>query len=616
MIRCEYMAEAFAIFGAATGAVGTLNLARQFLQSLIHTVQGYRDAGATLIELSNDFGCFQVRLEVWTRKWRLTESTPEEFYIALWSEIGWRSIAMQLAFIDNRSEDYATLLATIMSFEDLQNIDIESQAADARKIQRSRSHGDAVDGGSRLGCHTRADRTHVERIKGKLAKKNMTLESKAKFVISRATQLSECLDKLKRKFNDLDNDSWNFYADAHPSSALNVSIIDRHETARAKMLMQHALDTRDSSEALYQECLTLNHQVVQDSGLERPAEILRRSEKNLKLPSLEMKLSSREISEVTEVHQQRTTVPRLHYHLLIPWPGSESRLEILVEGLVQADRGQEGDVLNTKPPDCIQSSSIVIQDFKKACALVELRKTCNFQAYLLSDPNVDTSLFRLTPPSEPIQSLTHKPISLSKWLDLVQVTTSAESHERFPLSERLDLAYNIVECGLLLLGTSWLSNLSSKKIQRISVPGREQHRRFLLETEDLTNEDLTPVEPQTFKVGVLLTEIATAQPVLRIRKHGSELHLVMASLLNSSLTPRSLPADKAVERVKNEMGQKYSSAVEFCLQQSQKRKSTAWEEVLKETREWKVRDQAYRAILREYYHEVFLPIEKLRTDVS
>lgn len=593
------MAEGIAIFGVAAGALGTLNLARQFLQSLIHTVQEYREAGATLIELSGGFDSFKVRLEVWARMWALTESTPEEFYIALWSEKGWESIGSQLAFIDKRSEDYAKLLATIMSPEDLQNIEIESHAPDA-----------TVDGGSRLGCHTRADRTYVERIKHKLAKKNMTPESKAKLVVSRATQLSECLDTLKRKFKDLDSDSLNFYADANPSSVLNLSIIDRHETARAKMLMQHALDTRDSSEALYQACLTLNHQ-VQNSGLEKSAKILRRSEKNLNLPSLEMKLSSREICEVTKVHQQRTAVPMLYYQLLIPWPENEARLEILVEGPVQADGGRERDVSNTKPPDCIQGSSIVIQDFKNACALVESRKTCTFQAYLLSGTNVDTLRFRFTSPSEPIQSLTHKPVYLSDWLDLVQVTTSAESHERFPLRERLDLAYNIVECGLLLLGTSWLSNLSSKNIQRISVPGRERRRRFLLETEDLTNKDLTSVEPQTFNVGVLLTEIATAQRVLRIRKYesksGSELHLVMASLLNLSLTPRSLPADKVVERVKNEMGQKYSSAVDFCLQQSQKRKSTAWEEVLKETREWKVRDQAYRVILREYYDKVFLP---------
>lgn len=167
-----------------------------------------------------------------------------------------------------------------------------------------------------------------------------------------------------------------------------------------------------------------------------------------------------------------------------------------------------------------------------------------------------------------------------------------------------------MECGLLLLGTPWLSNLSSKNIQRISGPGREERRRFLLETEDLTPEDLASVEPQTFNVGVLLTEIATAQPVLRIRKHesrsGSELHLVMTSLLNFSLKPRSLPADKVVERVKNEMGQRYSNAVEFCLQQSQKRKSTAWQKI-GETREWKVRDEASRVILRDYYHEVFFP---------
>lgn len=65
---------------------------------------------------------------------------------------------------------------------------------------------------------------------------------------------------MKAKLTELDRDSLNFYAVTFPSSALNIFITDRHETAMTQLLMQHALDTRDSSEALYQACLTLNHQ--------------------------------------------------------------------------------------------------------------------------------------------------------------------------------------------------------------------------------------------------------------------------------------------------------------------------------------------------------------------
>lgn len=607
------MTEAFAVFGAVVGAFGILNLARQFLQSLIHTVQEYGEAGATVIELSDSFESFMARLEVWAQQWNLTKSTPEEFYIALWSKKGWESISRQLAFIENRSEIYTSLLATTMSSEDLQKIETKSRAADASRIQSAGICMDADISGV-LGYHTRTSRNHIERIKVKLAQRSMTPISKAKLVLSNATQLSTCLELMKAKFTELDRDSSNFYTVTYPSSTLNVSITDRHETAMAKVLMQHALDTRDSSEALYQACLTLKHQ-AQDQGLSTLAKRLRRSERKFNLPSLEMNLSLREIGETSEAHQRMPAFQKLHYHLLIPWPKSETRLEILVEGPVQADGGQERDCSTIQPPDSIRSCSI-IQDFKHACALVESRKTCKFQTNLesISNTNANALWFRLTSPSEPIHGL--RQINLSKWLNLVQAKTSAESHERFPLRERLDLAYNVAECGLLLLGTSWLSNLSSKNIQRFSGPGREprqgreRHRRFLLETKDLNNEDLASVEPQTFNVGVLLTEIAIAQPVLYIKKYestlGSELHLVMASLHNYSLKRRSLPAHKVVERVNNHMGQGYSRAVEFCLQQSQIRKSTAWQKD-NVSREWKVRDQAYRVILRDYYQEVFLP---------
>lgn len=535
------MAEALAVFGAVAGAFGILNLARQFLQSVIDTVQAYEEAGELVIELSESFGTFMARLEVWAKQWYFTESKPEEFYIAMWSQTGWESIERQLAFIENRSDMYTTLLATIMDSEDLQKIETESRAAGASRSQRAGIYGDADSSGVR----TRKSQIYIECIKVKLANKMMTPTRKAKLILSTATKLSTHLESMKAKFTELDRDSLNFYAVTFPSSALNISITDRHETAMTQLLMQHALDTRDSSEALYQACLTLNHQ-GQNQGLSTLAKIMGRSERKFRLPSLEMNLSLREIEETSEV-QTRPTFQKLHYHLLIPRPKSEVGLEIVVEGPAHQ---RLRNYSNIQRPYRIRSSSI-IQDFRHACALVKSRNTCTFQTSLepISNTNANALWFRLTPPSKPIHGL--RQINFSKWLGLIQDKTSAESYERFPRHERLDLAYKVVECGLLLLGTSWLWNLSSKNIQRISGQVHGGRLRYLHETEDLTNEDLASVEPQTFNVGVLLTEIAIAQPVLHIRKHestsGSELHLVMASLHNYSLKRRSLPADQVVE---------------------------------------------------------------------
>lgn len=601
------MAEAFAIFGAVAGALGTLNLARQLIQYLYNTVQQYRAAAATLLALEHRFVSFQVRLETWANLWDLSESTTNEFYIALWSTQRWESISTQLATIDNTSEDFARSLAKIVSHGDIQKIQAESQDTVSRRSRPGPRSSGEVDEGLAGGMgynNTRADKKRQQRIMNDVAKKAMRPKAKAKLVVFEAAQLSKLIDTLDEQFNRLDADSKNFFAAAHPNYQATASVNERRETAAAKMVLQHALNTRDSSEALYQACLTLNHR-DHERSLGRLARLLRRGGNSANQPNLEINLSLREKEGSPSVRQRQPTFLKLHYHILIPWPEREARLEVLVEAPVQSS-DQRIDGLNQRSSEHISHSSSPIQNFKDACMLVQSQKYCDFQASLESTPNT----FRLTSPSEPIQSLSHKQMHLARLLDLIQTKTSFESHEHFPLSERLDLAYNIVECGLLLLGTSWLSNLSSKKIQRISRTDREQRRRFILETGDFTNEDLASVEPQIFNVGVLLTEIAIGQPVLRIKKYettsGSELHLVMASLLNFSLNSRSLPANQVVDRVNKSMGQRYSRAVEFCLQQSPIRKRPSWRG-FGDSHEWNVRDQAYRVILEEYYEEVFLP---------
>lgn len=62
------MAEALAVLGAVAGAFGILNLAKQFLQSVIDTVQAYEEAGELVIELSESFETFMARLEVWAKQ--------------------------------------------------------------------------------------------------------------------------------------------------------------------------------------------------------------------------------------------------------------------------------------------------------------------------------------------------------------------------------------------------------------------------------------------------------------------------------------------------------------------------------------------------------------------
>ena len=188
--------------------------------------------------------------------------------------------------------------------------------------------------------------------------------------------------------------------------------------------------------------------------------------------------------------------------------------------------------------------------------------------------------------------------------------TLAEAHEHFPLRERLNLAFKVAECGLLLLGTSWLSTLSSRKIKRVSRPDWTTRRRFLLEAGLTTENDFSSVEPQTFSIGVLLAEIATGQAVERIIPYqdGSsvKLDLMMAYLRHGSEERRAFPAEDVVRRVDQHAGAAYGRAVEFCLQQSLRTKRTH-QAHFRNLSSWKEREKAYYAILIDYHAEVYLP---------
>ncbi|MCJ1228942.1 hypothetical protein MMC12_005606 [Toensbergia leucococca] len=552
------MAEAFGIFGAVSGALGTLNLARVLFTSLITTVREYREAGAKLIDLSHSFDSFLARLDIWAKCWHVSDESPFELYIALWSYTGCSSIFRQLAFIDKTSEDFARILSKLVNPDKLARLDPKL------KLTAARVNRNVVDY-REMELHTwrdarnghRAGRKEKSKALGKLAQNALSPRDKANFILLKSEQLSEYLDDLNERFNVLYNDALDSFTAMHPSAERTASVTARREIAAASMLLQRALGTKAASEALYQTCLNLSCQEKQ-KGHAAISAILRRNKKDDDLPKLEMNLllSSKDGKLVN--HDDHNT-PKLFYHLLIAWPKAKKRQEILVEGPVQPR------IQHPYEPH-------VATDFEKACMMVQGQRSCDFQA----PSDLEAELwFRLTSPSDLIQAGSQKEVHLSGLLDRIQTKTSAEAHEQFPLSERLDLAYKIVECGLLLLGTSWFSNLSSKRIQRISRPGIGQRRRFLLETGNSESEELTSVEPQTFSIGVLLTEIAIAQSVIRITKFkgddGIELDLVMAILRGRTQECRPLPAAEVITRVDQNMGQRYSRAVETVFNSRRER---------------------------------------------
>jgi hypothetical protein len=284
---------------------------------------------------------------------------------------------------------------------------------------------------------------------------------------------------------------------------------------------------------------------------------------------------------------------RLRYHLIVAWPNVEEHFEILAEGPLDSfsRENQGGDLV---PVDSLSS----------ACARLERESFCGLIAKIARDHSF-TATFRVGRPTDLIKVQSRRAIDLWKLLDRMK-----NHDERFYLQDQMSLIVKVIQSGLLLLGTSWLSDLTSKNIQRISDDSSDETSRLLLNATESPFDVVTTVEPQTFKVGVIMAEIALALPIERIKPQqtatGTQLDFVINLSKNDIPNTEALTADQIVYDVYRQMGKVYSNAVDFCLQQSKRSRRPDWDRI-KKFGCWQDRDKAYHDIVVDYYNEVYVP---------
>lgn len=97
----------FEIFGAVSGALGTLDLVRQLVASICTFERDWKEAGHKILETRDAFETYVVRLEAWSgRTWLIDPQFNDDVGRAYWGEPGWRSITSQLGYIDKTAQDF------------------------------------------------------------------------------------------------------------------------------------------------------------------------------------------------------------------------------------------------------------------------------------------------------------------------------------------------------------------------------------------------------------------------------------------------------------------------------------------------------------------------------
>ena len=138
-------------------------------------------------------------------------------------------------------------------------------------------------------------------------------------------------------------------------------------------------------------------------------------------------------------------------------------------------------------------------------------------------------------------------------------------------AEKLELAYSVIESSLVLLGSSWLSALSSQTLKQYKV-NNQQPPRYVLSIEGNTPDPIGTrfqlergaLELCIFRVGTVLAEIALETVIQDFEKTALGLQLVITEQETTARRLCSLPL--IVYKAKVALGVAYSEAVEFCLQ--------------------------------------------------
>ena len=173
-----------------------------------------------------------------------------------------------------------------------------------------------------------------------------------------------------------------------------------------------------------------------------------------------------------------------------------------------------------------------------------------------------------------------------------RTSTDAGTPQSISLSAKLDLAYNLVQCGFYLLGTPWLASLSSKRLRRLQT---EDHSVCVLEVKTIPLDNLYLDSPealsessQLFQIGLILIEIALGDSETFDPEEHEDPYL---------------SASKMLPHVHTALGSKYRRACAFCIQDRRSLSSygrpqkyqypeeTGWEFYLKE-------------LLKEYHVQV------------
>ena len=470
--------EPLTITGFLLGVIGFLNLARQGAVAVREDVRAYKDAPKKVLKISEDSNLLERAINLWKMTWGLQEEMHSQYPVALWGD-GWPVIRNKIDSIENISREMKDLLSTFMrehrSQKSSQKFSVTNDAQTIREESERRKFQRGAD--------------------QRLMESHFSWDDKVKFILSRSEDLENYIKELK----DLIDGPLGLYViserEFHFRHQVNRATThdERQDIGIVGMLLDQAWKSRQISCALYNTYFP-----AELGGLGLEMSLLGwRDEKNTPRAFK---------AGLPEYLSYYLIISRTSAHTLAA-NSSQSRALRFVSGRTFPQQLEViADPIELTPGRC--KNRLI-----DACAELDQKRIFHLRC-VTAETNMPTKTvtFKIRKSSDKLLNSGWKESNLSEVLTKVGYPSDPTSTD-LSLKERLQVAYRIVECALLLLGTPWLSNLESSRITRAYAEGKEL--RYRVDISPIQGQDHDSIDAQIRRVGKLLHEIAlgtTAAP--------------------------------------------------------------------------------------------------------
>lgn len=411
-------AIASTVFGTLNGSLGSINTIIGWVEKLESFLQQCSEAGETIRDIQEMAEARRAELQ----QWRIDVTTKYPYQRELWGDEHVGVIRSKITTIEDLCSKFNDKFEGLFKAKNLSQV-LQNAAERNASISTSQSQEAFRDGAKDNAKDTSTWQIMV-------------------FVKRLKPQAIDWLSRLKTMLAELSEIANKAYFVKHREKVSDGLTAEQLERLKRSTFLQMAVELRQASEKLFRLCLQAKEWVIQENGVLNPD----KARTMLKMDLTGIKSGV----DLEDIPSQKGI--RLLYHLVLEWEALPE--ELCIEGPL-LDLNQ---VRN--PGSFIEAYKAILRN-EEATIIVEMEPKVYFPSRgphdneAIEQRNADNTL--------PL------PKSLAEIIHTLDVPDPENNMESFTRTQRLALAFKIVECGLFLAGTSWLSNLRSRFVRCSSI---------------------------------------------------------------------------------------------------------------------------------------------------